>query len=740
MQAKLLSRLIHLIALGSTVSMAYAQDTSTDAEQSSAVLDIVDVTALQTEGNDRYITDTTSTATGLNLSLTETPQSVSVVTYKKFEDEGSTTVEDALSRTNGLTIWRDGNAYRFQSRGFEMDQIQEDGLSNYGQGADVNQYFDASSFSDLAIYDHFEIQRGPSGFMQGSGEPGGTVNMVRKRPTEETQITSETTVGSWKNFRQTLDASGALNESGTVRGRVVAAGEMGESFQDYREDSSGTLYGILEANITPSTLVTVGAAYQKTSETPDPHGIPLTSDGGDLHLDDSTFLGADWNDYDRTKKNVFAELSQELGDNWQLEIKANHTKSTSELRQIGYVARNGIEDVNNATVTGNNGVGYNNDNKQMSFEAKLSGDFEALGRDHQAFVGLNYQRDEYDSLHRRVASSDEYNVYTFDGGDIAELDWSEGNLSYKYRQQFEYTQKAAFFGTRLGILDDLHAIVGGRYTKWEYAYDKDWMIWNGSVDNDPNSTGERDEKHFTPYFGLTYEFTPNQSVYASYSEIFKPNTSKDINGDYLDPVVGGNIELGYKAEIIPNTLQATAAVYRITQKNRAIGIDSDGDGWNDYSVPEGKVRSQGIELEISGEPVEGWNINAGYTYTQTKYLETENESRNRIAGLAYAPYVPRHSFKLYTTYNLPIADQRWTIGGGTRIQSKNESLWGIKQGGFAVWDASVKYDFSKATSLQLNINNIFDKRYYETHRTRSEGYNNFYGEPRNFMLTFKHRF
>lgn len=708
-----------------------ASQASGTPQDGSTMLQTITVTGQGpiTEGTGRYTTGAMATATGLTLSPRETPQSVSVMTSQRIADQGSTTIQDAMKKTTGINVIRESGVYRFQSRGFYMDQIREDGVNFYGLGSPGNVFRNATSLSDLAIYDRVEVLRGPSGLMQGTGEPGGTLNLVRKRPTEELQIESTTTVGSWDKYRQVIDTSGSLNNAKTVRGRVVVVGEDANSFKDYTESRQGTVYGVVEADIGENTLLTFGGLYQNQKETPDYYGIPMATGGKSLGLDRSTYLGADWNRLERNKTNFFAEASHDLSDDWKLDLKGNYTSFDSHTAASGLTNSAGVGAAGTAVV--NNMIRYDNDSTQLGLEARISGNYELAGREHQLYSTLNYSRSDFESRYRRVLNNTRYNVYTFSGTDLIEPDWNNGvydDVNFDYR----YAETAASIGTRISVTDELHAILGGRFTHYSYDSVADYTTFLGRPDDDL-ITEKAQENKFIPYLGVTYDIDPDVTLYASYTNIFRPQSALDVNRKFLEPVEGENLEAGIKTELADGRIQASLALFQLTQKNRAIY-----DAALAANYPEGEVRSRGFEVELSGEITYGWNLFTGYTFNRSKYLHTETSTAR--AGLSNSPHTPRHMLRMHTTYNLPFDDEKWTIGGGMRVQSANESLSGIKQAGYAVWDASVKYDFNDTSSLQLSVNNVFDKEYYETNRVRTLGLNNFYGDPRNFLLTLNKKF
>ncbi|MBB4955935.1 outer membrane receptor for ferric coprogen and ferric-rhodotorulic acid [Agrobacterium vitis] len=682
-----------------------------------------------TEGTGAYTTGAMATATGFILSPRETPQSVSVMTSQRIKDQSSTTIQDALKKTTGINVIRDSGVYRFQSRGFFMDQMREDGINFYGLGSPGNVYRNATSLSDLEIYDRVEILRGPTGLMQGTGEPGGTINLVRKRPTEEFQAESTTSVGSWDTYRQTVDVSGSLNKEKTVRGRGIIVGEKGDSFKDYTESWKGTAHGTIEADVGENTMLTVGGLYQKSDETPDFYGVPMLADGTSAGLDRSTYLGADWNRLEREKRNVYAELGHYLNDDWKLDLKANYTTYDSRTVFSGLTTSSGL--ASNGLARVNNMLRYDNESDQLGLEAKLSGKFELFGREHDLYAALNYNRSDFQSRFRNVYNRSYYNIYTFKGSDLVEPDWN-GALYNDITYDYLYSEAAASLGTRLALTDEMHAILGGRFTHYEYESRTHYVTYNGSPDGEI-ALDDGQENKFIPYLGLTYDIHPGVTLYASYANIFQPQSATDVNGEILDPVEGENYEIGVKTELADGRVQASFALFQIDQKNRAI-YDAAALAY----FPEGAVRSRGFEVELSGELTYGWNLFAGYTFNRSKYLETESSSYRE--GMSYSPSTPTHMFRLSTTYRLPVDDEKWTIGGGVRVQSGSESIYGIKQSGYAVWDASLKYDFNDTVTLQLAANNIFDTVYYENNRVRTVNLNNLYGDPRNFTLTLTKKF
>ncbi len=372
---------------------ALAENTATPRPEQTAELQTVNVTgknrSTRTENRDSYTTSAMRTTTGLALSPKETPQSVSVITKTQLDNQGMTNMEQALKTTTGINVIPDSGRWRYQSRGFYIDQIEEDGLSTTVAGSSGNPYNDPQSMSNLAIYDHIEVVRGPTGLTQSNSEPGGTINAVRKRPTANTQATLSFMADRFGAADLIGDVSGSLNSSHSVRGRLVSSLTRNKTFQDKNPTKGQMLYGILETDIGENSKATLGGLYQRTEETPDFYGVPM-GNGFDLNLPRDTYLGAEWNQIRLYKRNVFAEFDHQINDNWKWSSKLNYNRSSSAQNfataantggRFAGIGQNGI-----FTGATDNIQKYDNTGKQFAFQTGVSGKFQALGNEQQAFA------------------------------------------------------------------------------------------------------------------------------------------------------------------------------------------------------------------------------------------------------------------------------------------------------------------------------------------------------------------
>ncbi len=678
------------------------------------------------------------TTTGLTLSPKETPQSVSVVTKSHLDERSVNTMEEALKTTTGINVIGESGYFRYQSRGFYIDQIEEDGISSTVRGSAANVFRDPQSMTDLAIYDHIEVVRGATGLTQANSEPGGTINAVRKRPTSEFQANGNFQFNSLGKARNVTDVSGTIAKG--LRGRFVSVLENDPTTKDLPKDNDKRLiYGVVDTEIGSNSQLTVGALYQNTHNTPDIYGVPMGINGTESGLERDTYLGYDWNREKSRKLNIFAEFETFFNEDWTLNNKINYIKNYN-TNQFGYIAttNNKYEGLKRGdTIATNNLQRYDNKGDQITFQSNLTGKYSLLSRKHDVFLSYTYNRETADTRWRRVRNSDAYDPFDFTGAEIAQPNWNTDYNDQTFYDRQIYSHGVTL-GTRFNPLENLHLLAGSRYTHWKRVGNTNYDIWNNKPDSDTDEHVNLTRSRFIPYFGITYDINPNNSLYASYTSIFKPNSSLDQDGKVIKPVIGTNYELGWKSEWFNGKLNTTLALFQISQKNRPVYIEDSNHHNGGYYGTLGKVRSRGVDMEISGNLTEDWQLFAGYTFNRSKYLETE--SSRYVAGENYSKHTPKHIFRLYTHYVLPFDNKKWSVGAGVSTQSDTESLYSVSQAGYALWDANIHYQISPSVALSIVGKNLADKRYYENSRIRTMGINNLYGQERTVVFNLDWKF
>jgi outer membrane receptor for ferric coprogen and ferric-rhodotorulic acid len=252
------------IAIGmASIAPALAEETAATAHANGPLeLQATEIGATQmsstTEDTQSYTTGPMQTATKLSLTMRETPQAVTVITRQRMDDQNMTSVNDVVRGTPGLFLSEASGPGRqtYKARGFDIDNIMYDGLpSSYSP-------FTLAVQPNLAMFDRVEIVRGATGLVTGAGNPSAAINMVRKRPTADQRVTLTGAAGSWDDYRGEVDASSPLNDSGTLRGRVVTSYQGADSFRDKEENDHGLFYAIGEADLSDSTTATLGFSRQ----------------------------------------------------------------------------------------------------------------------------------------------------------------------------------------------------------------------------------------------------------------------------------------------------------------------------------------------------------------------------------------------------------------------------------------------------------------------------------------------
>lgn len=746
-------KLSTLAALLIAANAVYAQENTaphqSEADNAGTSTAIQSVTvsgtsrSTRTENKNSYTTSAMRTTTGLALSPKETPQSVSVITKTQLDDQNISRIEDALKTTTGVNVFRDSNRYRFQSRGFYINRIEEDGMAVTVSGSMLNTNADPHSQTDLAIYDHIEVVRGATGLTQGTGEPGGTINVVRKHPTAKTQANIDVSTDRFGTVRGVGDVSGSLNAAQTVRGRAVVVGERSNSFKDVVDGKKQVFYGILEADAGENTKISAGMLWQNENSTPDRYGVLMAEGGGDAGFSRKTFLGASWNVEKARKRNLFAEVEHYFNDDWKLSGKINYTKSDymTEWAALGNTNLNyaGLP-ANGLMAVSGRATRMDNYGSQFGIQANLVGKYNVFNRKHDLFLTLNHTRETLHAHWRQHADTTVYDAYNFKH-DIVRPDFETGPYRFLETEDYTLTSQGVAAGTRFHILDNLHLIAGTRWTHWKSDYHDIYSANGNAPTYDENL---KTKSRFVPYAGLTFDLNKTHSLYASYTQIFNPHLSaKDAEGKPLTPMTGTNFELGWKADWFNDgKLNTLLALFHIIQKNRSVSsADRSPITGRYFSIPLGRVQSHGFDAEISGSLNEAWKIFAGYTFNTSRYRATEGSRAYYQEGANFNSWTPKHMLRLYTSYRLPFAGKKWTVGGGVSAQSKSGNLYmNTEQRGYAVWNANVQYDISKNAKLSLIGSNLTDKRYFENNRTRSRGINNFFGEPRNVTLKFNYKF
>lgn len=679
-----------------------------------------------TENTDNYTIPVTSSATGIGLSAKETPQAVSVVTNQQIKDQNSNTLIDVLKRTPAIQVSSiDGARNGLSSRGFAINSFQIDGLNtDFVQQAAMGEYS-----ANTAMFDHVEIVRGATGLMSGSGDPSANVNLIRKRADSSVPKTElSANVDRYGQYGLSVDRSQPLSESGAVRGRVVASYQDGDTFIDRQELGQSLLYATVDADLGDSTTVSVGASRQHNkSKSTMWGGLPnYLSDGSKADWDTSKNGSADWTNWDSDNTYYFADIDHDFNADWNLTTNASYNESDSSPKLL-YMYANGDQVVNPDTglIFNLNPFHADTERKQFNVKSKLTGNFDALGKTHKLIVGGSYSKSDLDTFTYKSPPDGILPLPDFSNwdGSYPEPVWGTRNRSSDVTTK----EKAIFAATQLKLSDPLAVILGTRVSDFE----RSGVQYGRNVNTEA--------KHiWTPYAGITYAVNDNHSLYTSYSDIFKPQTQRDINGKFLDPIEGKNYEIGLKSESDSGALQSQVSIFRIEQDNLAQldggqiipGTDLE----KAYYGAEGAT-SQGVEVQVSGQISDQLQASVGYTHFNAE----DNKGKTINTGFADT------TLNLFATYNLDHIIPNLTIGGGVDWSNgyygivknpvtKQSEKYG--QDDVTLANIMARYSFNDNLEAQVNVNNLFNQKYLAG-STFSELT---YGEPLNVVGKLTYRF
>lgn|GEM_PF-131132 len=773
-----------------------------------------------TENSGTYAAAATSMVSKTVQSVLDTPQTVSVLSRKQMTEQNINDFKTAMQYTPGITVRPDDNnqAYSFISRGFFVNKLRIDG----GAPISTDGYF--RPIMDMALYDHVEVLRGADGMYSGYGDPGGIVNLVRKRPLDHNQALVEGQIASWNNFRTMVDVTGPLGFNGRLRGRAVFTYEDKEYFYDLAFDRHSTAYAVLEGDVSDNFVMRGGFSYTRQTALPWQAGLPRYQTGASLGLPRSMCLCFQDANFELTTREYFLQGEYAFNDNWSLDAKLTRL----ERDDLIYVLTpfGGINPDTGAGYGGPYDSWGENDRHPTrdSFDVAMKGTFDMFGLEQNITFGGSYSQSvlkgtgSYAPTYGGLAylgkipgipAGDPSVQYGFDVLNFDPYDpryrpyfkqardyWNEGNKEYtiygnwnaslteklqiniglRYSYYSRNSQNTSFcninlFATTPSNTCNVYGIDGSG----------NWVVMDTIGLGEKYPLGRREVRDtdrsfaWPPSWSLVYRLNDNLSLYGSYTDTYVSQASQvDRNYDPLEPVTGFNAELGANYLSSDSTLTGKLAIY-YSRKDGYSVLDYDDPVYN-QSHPDSNCcwvggdntsnTSMGLDAEIMGELLPGWQVSAGYNYNYNKYEFKTEAFSYRGPNISFAP---KHMFKLWTTYQFQGQGDwlnRLNVGGGVTMQTKTTDTgeicteydrvldpitglptsstcrtwvpYAFEQGYYAVYSARAEYRLNDTWSLSLNVNNLFDKTYYA--RQSPPNNDNWYGEPRSYALVVRGKF
>ncbi|MCU4518610.1 TonB-dependent siderophore receptor [Acinetobacter schindleri] len=673
---------------------------------------------LSSEQSKAYIIQNSSTASKLNIPLKETPQTVNVLTRQQLDDFALDNTRDVLRNTPGIIVSnQETERTSYLARGFEISNVLVDGVGIPLEGYNYN-----NDNPDSFLFDRIEVVKGANALNNGIGDPGATINMIRKRPTQELQATLNASYGSWNTQRYEADISSPLTQDGKVRGRVFGYQQNGDSYLDRYTLEKNGIGAVVEADLTDTTLFTAG--YTETNHKP--NGVnwgsnPLMNTAGEqLSYSRNYNYSPSWTYWDSNIKSYFAELEQKLGGDWTAKLTYDEKRTQRDSKLLFL---SGKPDAN-----GTSGIFlypgmYIDDNKEQQASLSFSGTYPLWGQRHEASLGYVWAKNRLDELGYggNFAQPLTTDLASFTPEEPSwDMSKTSGEMHIRQKNQSLYA------ATRLHLNDDLKLLLGANYVQAESSgssYGKDTVY---------------DEDKVLPYAGLTYNFSPEYTGYLSYTSIFRPQTTKADDGSINKPIEGESYEVGVKGSWLDDKLTATMAVFRTEQSNYPL---RDSDGIPTLRTTQvSDLRSQGYEFGLAGQLTDHFNLSFGYTQFSLKDLINGGDART---------FNPTQSFNLLTTYQVPQLP-KLKLGLGVQWQDQTyldvpeattngvitQKAGVIEQDAYALVNLMASYELNEHMTLQANGNNLTNEKYLFNFPNQQ----GFYGAPANYSVAVKFKY
>lgn len=623
-------------------------------------------------------------ATGLPLSIVDTPQSVTVIDRAVLDDFAFDEVNDVLRYVTGVNVEEaETDRTYYNARGFDITEAMIDGIQL------PNIWGPSIGSLDTVMWDSIEVVRGANGLLSGVGNPSGTINYRRKHSTGQRRITAELTAASWNRVRGEIDIDTPLTADGTWGIRIAAAAQNADSYlRDYRSNRTA-IQAVVDGRVADDLTISFGYARQQgTSRGVLWGALPLLdSKGNQLDWDFSTSTTQDWTYWRSKDQTAFGEATWTFAPGWSVKTHLSR-RINDEPSRLFYVY--GTPDAQTGLGLMGNPGGYLATARGWIWDNRLNGSFKLFGRDHKLTLGV-----------QRTAARFGYLSYPVPGTDPAwgalpplQSGWDGteapfpafGNPVESARiSDKQWRVRAA---TDLELTDRLSLILGANYV-------------------DVKTTGftfgvsaARNESAVSPFVGATFSIVPNVNLYASYSDIFNPQRELGTNLKPIGSAKGKSWEAGLKGETNDKVLFGSIALFRSEQSNLAEAAG--------YDVTLGQtlyngifVRSQGVEAEVGGRIAPGLTVQGGVTH-----LSLEGRNGNPVRT-----YVPR------TTANLLV---RWEpldqlqLGAAMRWQdavSTTNAIGTIRQDDYATLQLQAGYKFNDNVSFNLNVANVTNHKH-----------------------------
>ncbi|WP_019866477.1 TonB-dependent siderophore receptor [Methylovulum miyakonense] len=673
--------------------------------------------------NTRYNRTEASTATKTDTPLMETPASIQVVPQQVLKDQQAVTLTDALKNVSGVQLSFSPTYENFTVRGFDLNG------ATYRNGIR-----EASWAAETANVERLEVLKGPGAMLYGRIEPGGMVNRVTKKPLDTAYYSAQQQFGSFDFYRTTADATGPINDSGTLTYRFNLAYQNNKSYRDLFFRDRIFLAPQLNWKISDRTEVGIGMEYQRDDFRWD-DGFPVL-DGANrpANLPINRALNDPLANANQERNVVDLNWSHAFNDDWKISQQFSSFlggRHQFDIFPYGFHADQRTVDRYNWDNTV--------DSNTYSFNTNLLGHLNTWNVKHTVLVGHDYYQLTDQAKGRCCAFVDSIDIYNpqYFTGSITPVPPNYGF----YQQEWN----GAYFQDQMVFWDRLHVLGGGRYDWATYGVGSSSVSFS-SAEKQLNANQVNAEK-FSPRVGVLYQAWPWLSVYGNYTESLGGSNSysgRNADGKPLQPQLANQYEAGIKTEFFDKRLTASLAYFEVTKSNVAAGNPDPALAMQGYAVTIGEAQSRGVEFDIAGQLTDNLNVIANYAYLDTeitKFTASDVWGGVSLLGKRF-PNAPEHSANIWAKYDFTDYGLKGLgLGTGVRVVSlrQGDPQNSFQLPGYTTWDALLSYQLkvgkSKVTT-QFNVYNLLDERYFssaDTFDASQRYYGNIPGAPRNFM-------
>jgi len=627
---------------------------------------------------------TSAGATGLTLSLKDTPQSISLISQEQMARFGADSLNDALRLAPGIQVeeW-ETNRTNFTSRGFEIRNTQIDGVGM------PNGWGIVTGAMDSYLYESIEVIRGANGMLTGVGNAAGTLNYLRKRPLNETRTHVGVNLGEFDAYRLEADYSTPLTANREWAGRIVGAFDSRGSHLEGLSNQRGFVYAVIDGQLGEKGTLTLGASHQDANTRGNLWGglVLVQKDGTQAEFDRSASTSQDWTYWNTINQSFFTEYLHQFSARWQGKLSYNFRRASEDDQLFYAYSSEGLDPVTHTGLNGWPGAYATNAPAHLA-EASFDGAFDAWGLEHQLFGGLSFARGK-ETMYNRAANSEvafgALPPFPYALNAIPEPIWGSRQLYSDTSQEIT----RLFTALRLNYTENLFSIWGVNHT----TYHREGVNSAKGFD--------QTERELAPYASLVYALNPHINLYTSYSDVYQPQDKQDIARDYLSPTKGVNYEFGLKAHALDQRLLANLAWFTAEQQNLGTfaGI-LDGEWY--YAGKD--VTSKGIDLELTGQLNDNTTLSANLVSLQLE----DNQGQDTY------PWIPRETLKLALSHRF--SGTGLEAGANLRWQnkvSKKDDSTGIstRQDSYTVADVFARWAFTDTLQLSLNLNNLSNEKY-----------------------------